>query len=190
MSEKREVAPRTEERHSPALMPPIDVLEDETGITLFADLPGVPRDRLTVRLDGDGLLIEGEIAVETPEGTTPAYIGGPDAALPAGVHPEPRAGYHEERGRVQGRGAEAPHPQGRARPAAPDPSQRRLTIGSVFISALIPRPLTGARESFVHRPLESDAPCSSIGSAGVCGWPAFYRITPPHRFGRTPPCCV
>lgn len=73
MSEKREVAQRTEERHSPALMPPIDVLEDETGITLFADLPGVPRDRLTVRLDGDGLLIEGEIAVETPEVTTPAY---------------------------------------------------------------------------------------------------------------------
>ena len=73
MSEKREVARRTEERHSPALVPPIDVLEDETGITLFADLPGVPRDRLTVRLDGDGLLIEGEVAVETPEGTTPAY---------------------------------------------------------------------------------------------------------------------
>lgn len=73
MSEKREVAQRAEERHSPALMPPIDVLEDETGITLFADLPGVPRDRLTVRLDGDGLLIEGEVALETPEGTTPAY---------------------------------------------------------------------------------------------------------------------
>jgi HSP20 family protein len=34
----------------------------------------VPRDRLTVRLDGDGLLIEGEIALETPEGTTPAYV--------------------------------------------------------------------------------------------------------------------
>jgi HSP20 family protein len=74
MSEKREIARRTEERHSPALVPPIDVLEDETGITLFADLPGVPRDRLTVRLDGDGLLIEGEVAVETPEGTTPAYV--------------------------------------------------------------------------------------------------------------------
>ncbi|MGH8514225.1 MAG: Hsp20/alpha crystallin family protein [Gammaproteobacteria bacterium] len=74
MSETKEVAPRTEERRSPALMPPIDVLEDETGITLFADLPGVPRDRLTVRLDGDGLLIEGEIALETPEGTTPAYV--------------------------------------------------------------------------------------------------------------------
>jgi HSP20 family protein len=74
MSETREITQRTEERHSPALVPPIDVLEDETGITLFADLPGVPRDRLTVRLDGHGLLIEGEIALETPEGTTPAYV--------------------------------------------------------------------------------------------------------------------
>ncbi|MDQ3772888.1 MAG: Hsp20/alpha crystallin family protein [Pseudomonadota bacterium] len=73
MSEKREVVKRVAERHSPALVPPIDVLEDETGITLFADLPGVPLDGLTVRLDGDGLLIEGEVAVETPEGTTPAY---------------------------------------------------------------------------------------------------------------------
>ncbi|MGH8567995.1 MAG: Hsp20/alpha crystallin family protein [Gammaproteobacteria bacterium] len=74
MIEKREVAQRTEERHSPALVPPIDVLEDETGITLYADLPGVSRDGLTVRVDGDGLLIEGEVAVETPEGTTPAYV--------------------------------------------------------------------------------------------------------------------
>jgi HSP20 family protein len=73
MSETREVARRGEERHSPALVPPIDVLEDETGITLFADLPGVPRDRLTVRVDGEGLFIEGEVVLETPEGTTPAY---------------------------------------------------------------------------------------------------------------------
>ncbi len=74
MSEKREVAQRVEERHSPAMVPAIDVLEDETGITLYADLPGVPRDRLTVRVDGDGLLIEGEVALDIPEGTTPAYV--------------------------------------------------------------------------------------------------------------------
>ena len=74
MSEKREVAQRTEERHSPAMVPSVDVLEDETGITLFADLPGVPQDRLTVRVDGDGLSIEGEVALETPEGMTPAYV--------------------------------------------------------------------------------------------------------------------
>jgi HSP20 family protein len=73
MSETREVARRGEERHSPALVPPIDVLEDDTGIILFADLPGVPRDRLTVRVDGEGLFIEGEVVLEAPEGTTPAY---------------------------------------------------------------------------------------------------------------------
>ncbi len=73
MSEKREVAKQAEERHSPAMVPAVNVLEDETGITLFADLPGVPKDRLTVRADGDGLLIEGEVILETPEGTTPAY---------------------------------------------------------------------------------------------------------------------
>jgi len=73
MSEKQEVVQRAEERHSPAMAPAMDVLEDETGITLFADLPGVSRDKLTVRADGDGLLIEGEVVMETPEGTTPAY---------------------------------------------------------------------------------------------------------------------
>ncbi|MFH0343905.1 MAG: Hsp20/alpha crystallin family protein [Chromatiales bacterium] len=73
MSEKREVAKQTEERYSPAMVPAVDVLEDETGITLFADLPGVPKDNLTVRADGDGLLIEGGVALGTPEGTTPAY---------------------------------------------------------------------------------------------------------------------
>ncbi len=73
MSEKREVVQQAGEPHSPAMVPAVDVLEDETGITLFADLPGVPRDRLTVRADGDALLIEGEVVLETPEGTTPAY---------------------------------------------------------------------------------------------------------------------
>ena len=73
MSEKQEVVQRAEERHSPAMAPAMDVLEDETGITLFADLPGVSRDKLTVRADGDGLLIEGEVVLETPEGATPAY---------------------------------------------------------------------------------------------------------------------
>src|SRR4030095_2685695 len=29
-----------------ALTPPVDVFEDSTGITLYADLPGVPKDKL------------------------------------------------------------------------------------------------------------------------------------------------
>ena len=115
MSEKREVAQRAEERHGPAMVPSVDVLEDETGITLFADLPGVPKDRLTVRVDGDGLLIEGEVAAGDTGGYDPRLRRSSDAALSAGVHPEPGARYGEERRGVQGRGVEAAHPQGRAR---------------------------------------------------------------------------
>ena len=39
-----DTAPAT--RQEPALLPPVDVIEDGTGITLYADLPGVPRDKL------------------------------------------------------------------------------------------------------------------------------------------------
>lgn len=45
-----------------ALLPRVDVLEDEHGISLYADLPGVPKDKLELKVDGDTLLIEGEIA--------------------------------------------------------------------------------------------------------------------------------
>jgi len=42
-----------------AMLPPVDVIEDATGITLYADLPGVPKDRLTVRaFTMDGLLYD------------------------------------------------------------------------------------------------------------------------------------
>lgn len=46
-----------------ALSPMVDVLEDTTGITLFADLPGVKKDKLSVRVEADTLAIEGEIAL-------------------------------------------------------------------------------------------------------------------------------
>jgi HSP20 family molecular chaperone IbpA len=55
-------------RHEPALWPPVDVIEDTTGITLYADLPGVPRDKLRLRVDGDTLAIEGELALAVPQG--------------------------------------------------------------------------------------------------------------------------
>ena len=55
-------------RQAPALLPPVDVIEDATGITLLADLPGVPKDRLNVRVEGDTLLLEAEIVLATPQG--------------------------------------------------------------------------------------------------------------------------
>ena len=43
---------------SPAMRPPVDIYEDDTGVTMLADLPGVARDKLELRVDGDTLVIE------------------------------------------------------------------------------------------------------------------------------------
>jgi HSP20 family protein len=63
----RQPAP-TAQREEPALLPPVDVIEDATGITLFADLPGVPREQLHLNVEGDTLTIEAELGLGLPEG--------------------------------------------------------------------------------------------------------------------------
>ena len=51
-----------------ALLPPVDVIEDSTGISLYADMPGVARDKLHLQVDGDTLTIEGDLSLALPEG--------------------------------------------------------------------------------------------------------------------------
>lgn len=51
-----------------ALLPPVDVIEDASGITLYADLPGVPKERLQVQVEADTLTISGETDVAMPQG--------------------------------------------------------------------------------------------------------------------------
>lgn len=60
-----------------ALMPPVNVFEDAAGITLYADLPGVPKDKLNLQVEADTLTIEGELSLDTPEDmeATHAEIG-------------------------------------------------------------------------------------------------------------------
>ncbi|MBK7061073.1 MAG: Hsp20/alpha crystallin family protein [Rubrivivax sp.] len=55
-------------RNEASLLPPVDVIEDSTGITLYADLPGVPRDKLQLRVEGDQLMIEGDIQLAVTQG--------------------------------------------------------------------------------------------------------------------------
>jgi HSP20 family molecular chaperone IbpA len=55
-------------RREAAVLPPVDVIEDATGITLYADLPGVSKEQLNLRVEADTLTIEGEVALATPEG--------------------------------------------------------------------------------------------------------------------------
>jgi HSP20 family molecular chaperone IbpA len=49
------------------IVPPVDVYEDASGITLLADLPGVSKDRLNVRIDGDSLFVEATAFTPVPE---------------------------------------------------------------------------------------------------------------------------
>ena len=55
-----------QDRNVPFVVPPVDVFENESGITLLADLPGVSRDRLGLRVDGDTLLLEATAATSVP----------------------------------------------------------------------------------------------------------------------------
>jgi len=66
-------AGRQPARDEPALRPPVDVIEDSTGITLYADLPGVSRERLQLNVDGDQLDIHGEMLLPLPKGMTPSH---------------------------------------------------------------------------------------------------------------------
>jgi HSP20 family molecular chaperone IbpA len=73
MSEETQIATREPQSVSArstaaALIPPVDIVEDETGITITADLPGASKDRLEIKMEGEHLLIEAEAAVAAPEG--------------------------------------------------------------------------------------------------------------------------
>lgn len=60
-------------RSESALIPPVDVVEDSSGITLYADLPGVSKDKLSLNVEADTLTIEGDVGLATPEGMEATY---------------------------------------------------------------------------------------------------------------------
>ena len=55
-------------RNEAVMTPLVDVIEDAAGITLYADLPGVPKDKLALHVEAGTLTIEGELALDLPEG--------------------------------------------------------------------------------------------------------------------------
>jgi HSP20 family protein len=79
MSDKQEVTRSTgtgtgtQQEPQRAVLPAVDVFEDANGITLLADMPGVPRDQLELKLEGDALLIEGRVQPVTPDGLEAVY---------------------------------------------------------------------------------------------------------------------
>jgi HSP20 family protein len=56
-----------------SVLPAVDVFEDQTGITLLADMPGVSKDRLELKVEGESLLIEGSVQPPTPDGLEAIY---------------------------------------------------------------------------------------------------------------------
>lgn len=57
-----------------ALLPTVDVIEDAAGITLHADLPGVPKDKLHLQVETDTLIIEGEMVLDMPAGMESTHV--------------------------------------------------------------------------------------------------------------------
>ena len=63
-----------ERAETAVMLPPVDVIEDTLGITLYADLPGVPKDKLHVRVDADALTIEGEVSLPMAGNLEPSHV--------------------------------------------------------------------------------------------------------------------
>ncbi|MES2316137.1 MAG: Hsp20/alpha crystallin family protein [Pseudomonadota bacterium] len=55
------------------LRPPVDVIEDATGIILIADMPGVSREGLNLRVEAQNLTIEGSLSLDLPSDMESRY---------------------------------------------------------------------------------------------------------------------
>lgn len=69
--DKREMQSRAES--DTFIRPAVDIYEDGGEITVKADLPGVSRDRFNIQIDGNNLAIEGQAAIDMPEGMEALY---------------------------------------------------------------------------------------------------------------------
>jgi HSP20 family molecular chaperone IbpA len=52
------------------LRPAVDIYESDEGITLQADMPGVSKERLNLRIEGSTLLLEGTIGISPQDQMT------------------------------------------------------------------------------------------------------------------------
>ncbi len=74
MSDKKQATQTALEREQQrAALPAVDVFEDESGITLLADMPGVPKDKLELSVEGDTLWVEGNVQPQIPDGLEEIY---------------------------------------------------------------------------------------------------------------------
>lgn len=56
-----------------AIRPAVDIFENDDGITLQADMPGVSKERLDVRVEGNNLFVEGTIGIAPQDHMSALY---------------------------------------------------------------------------------------------------------------------
>ena len=61
------------QRDTQAMTPRVDVVEDDAGITLLADMPGVSKESLEIKVENDALSIEGTVSAATPQALEATY---------------------------------------------------------------------------------------------------------------------
>ena len=73
MSDNKQVIQGGREQDTRSVLPRVDVYEDASGITLLADLPGLPRENLELKVEGVTLLVEATVQPQTPDGLEAVY---------------------------------------------------------------------------------------------------------------------
>ena len=69
IQEKRELATQSETtRDVPVYIPAVDIYETERELTLLADMPGVPLEKIDIDLNDDQLTIRGTVDIEKEQG--------------------------------------------------------------------------------------------------------------------------
>lgn len=71
--DKQEVEGEEKTRPGRYYVPEVDIYEDETGLSLVADMPGVDQSSVSVDLHDDVLTIQGEVGLTHYEGLAPIY---------------------------------------------------------------------------------------------------------------------
>jgi HSP20 family protein len=67
VKEKKEVATQGEHtQEGPFFVPNVDIFEDTDQLVLLADMPGVSKDNIDIRIEDGQLLIKGKVSKETP----------------------------------------------------------------------------------------------------------------------------
>jgi HSP20 family molecular chaperone IbpA len=71
--EKQEVQSESQLKPGRAYIPDVDIREDDNNLWLYADMPGVSQDKVSVELHDDVLTIEGDVVLDDYEGMNPLY---------------------------------------------------------------------------------------------------------------------